>query len=296
METAVRIAGTLGLILLAAALGAAWRTCRLMTLRTAWWCALGATAVWAAVWTASELVQVLRGGWAGLAWYLAAVLMLTPSLAVLGARRPVAAVWPWFVLLPLVLVLSLPAVAVIRTNLGDDPATFETFELEAPAAAGFLLVLLMGAGNYAGTRWTVPVVLYAAACGLLVFERAGWLASGSAPQRATLCLGGSAAALWWAASRRRFARDGLDRLWADFRDTFGIVWARRAADRINEALLARELPLRMGIEGLYEFSTESVDEALIEESRAQAEQTLRWLLKRFVDPAWIAERSVHRDT
>ncbi|MEZ6148255.1 MAG: hypothetical protein R3B91_23050 [Planctomycetaceae bacterium] len=43
-----------------------------------------------------------------LMWYSVALLSLCPPIAVLGARRPGAAAWTWFVILPMLAVLGWP--------------------------------------------------------------------------------------------------------------------------------------------------------------------------------------------
>src|SRR5207248_1708172 len=70
----------------------------------------------------------------------------------------------------------------------------------------------------------------------------------------TLCL---VAAAWLAdrqvaggTARALGAGRPLDRVWRDFRDLFGIVWARRIQERFNDEARKQGLPLRLGIDGL----------------------------------------------
>jgi hypothetical protein len=90
------------------------------------------------------------------------------------------------------------------------------------------------------------------------------------------------------AARRSLPIDpGVDRLWSDFRNLFGIVWAHRLQERINAEAAREQWPVRLTPSGL-------VWQSEAESARAQAlprvEHILRWLLRRFVDDAWIAER------
>ena len=65
------------------------------------------------------------------------------SVACRGARSPVCRVWPVFVVLPLVAVLAVPVIATLWNHGGDVP-----LEIETPILIGFLLITVMGTGNY----------------------------------------------------------------------------------------------------------------------------------------------------
>jgi hypothetical protein len=252
-------------------------------------------------------------------------------VAVLGARRPGSRVWDLFIVGPLAVVLALPAVTAWNRNFEPAP-----LHLEVPMLAGYGLVMLMGAGNYLGTRFAIPALL-AAASGLLVplsMSSLRWLPE-RLPTRtvATLLLG---LAVWAAFVRmRRATRGGMclppspipmgdfglrraessrelpsglslrvedsraesrvravtsfDEPWSDFRDLYGIVWARRILDRINEVAIAENWPVRLELSGfvpLHPF----VPLSITPDQSRQIEHTLRWLLRRFVDPEWIDER------
>ena len=136
---------------------------RQTTLPTAAWCAIAGLGIA----TAAQSIELANpepvNGWVDLSWYFAAVVLLCPGIAVLGARRPGASAWAFFVLLPLVLVLMWPAVASFQVAR---PA--ELIEIEVPALVGFGLVLIMSGGNYFGTRYTLSTFFYAAAVVLLV--------------------------------------------------------------------------------------------------------------------------------
>ena len=262
----------------------------------AWCWAAGAVAAWCFVWW----LTIATGRWSGmaaqLAWYGVAVLMLCPAVAVLGARRPGTQSWTWFVVLPLLAVLSLPAVTALLLE-GGGATTQAAFRLEAPWALGFGLVLVMGAGNYVGTRMTLAALGYAAAELLLVapLTQAGadLLAPASGPWLASLALGvAGGVALLTGGVRRTGPRQPLDRLWQDFRNLYGVVWSRRLMDRTNEALAPRRLPARLEWSGVVWIGppSEPVDESALSAAREHASQTLRWLLKRFVDPSWIERR------
>src|SRR5262249_12434279 len=166
-------------------------------------------------------------GVAEIAWYVAAVLALPPPIAVLGARRPTSRVWTGFVLVPLVLVFTWP----ILTALHSGEAS-RTFNLEEPLLAGYVLVLIMGAGNYLALPYSLPALLWMVGLLAVVMPlcptTARWML-GTANGRfwGTICV---AAAGWiadrLAASGGRQAPGGRpapDRVWHDLRDLFAIV-------------------------------------------------------------------------
>jgi hypothetical protein len=297
VETAVTVLASVGLAAaVPAALAVARRAVRLTSLTSAWWWAVAAAAVWIAVWTRGW-DGAASHGWMELAWYFAAVGMLCPPVAVLGARRPGAAAWTWFVVLPLLVVLSLPAVTAVALGGGGGgggAGEVFTFHLEGPWAIGYGLVLVMGVGNYLGTRMTISALAYAAAAVLLVGPfvegLAEWFPSMDWSRRwAALCL--SLSASWMLVSMGSPGQmSPLERLWRDFRNLFGVVWSRRVMDRVNQALADRKLSARLEWSGLVWTGPRDRQAEEFQEAERHAEQTLRWLLKRFVSPEWIEAR------
>jgi hypothetical protein len=250
-------------------------------------------------------------------WYATALLTLCPAIAVLGARRPGAGVWNAFVILPLLAVLGWPLL-----TLGAGGAEIRTLRLETPQLIGFVLVLVMGAGNYMGTRFNLPAVAYVVALCLLVGSVSAVappLVQGSTAARllATICLGlavvgaravlrepeGTVADLFGPseapagvpAGQSDPTRDAtvssqsparFDLLWADYRDTFGIVWAKRFQERLNGIAAQQKWPARLSDAGI-EWEAGQDDREQVSE---RIDQTFRWLLRRFVDPPWIDAR------
>jgi hypothetical protein len=266
-------------------------------LESAWPCA---ATVWFAWLIVTGLTVTDRFGdssslhaWIDVLWYLAAILALTPPVAVLGARRPTARVWTAFVLIPLVLVFAWPVLPTLRSSGG-----LVAFTLETPLLVGFALVLVMGAGNYIGLRFSPSALLWIAGLLLVVLPlcpaTSGWVLQ-TEPGRTlgTLCLVAAA----WLADRQAaggtpivpVAGASLDCVWRDFRDLFGIVWARRIQERFNDEARQQGLPLRLGIDGL-EDAMGSSPAAFDRQSFAAAEASLRWLLQKFVDRDWIDRR------
>jgi hypothetical protein len=187
-------------------------------------------------------------------------------------------------------VLFLPAVTAWNRDLRPAP-----LHLEAPMLAGYGLVLVMGAGNYLGTRFAVSAFLIAVACLSVVWpmsvfaSRSPWPAS---TMRAAATIGLSVAtwlAAWQAGRRRRRRGHRLERVWGDFRDLFGVVWGRRMMDRLNDAAREEGWPVRLHFDGFAPVDPAKPVELSPEQS-ARVEHALRWLLRRFVDPEWIEER------
>ncbi len=291
------IAGCAGIVSLSPVLLRLRRGVRGTALESAWSCAALVWVFWlivAGLTVADRIGQPSSlHAWIDVLWYLAAILALTPPVAVLGARRPTARVWTAFVLIPLVLVFAWPVLAAVRSSGG-----LVAFTLETPLLVGFVLVLVMGAGNYLGLRYSPSALLWTAGLLLVVLPlcpaTAGWVLHVE-PGRGVgaLCL---AVAAWFAdrqaagsPARALGAGEPLDRVWRDFRDLFGIVWARRIQERFNDEARKQGLPLRLGIDGV-EDATGSSAAAFDRQSLAAAEASLCWLLQKFVDRDWIDQR------
>jgi|HubBroStandDraft_6_1064221.scaffolds.fasta_scaffold274919_2 hypothetical protein len=307
MEGALRLVASVAILSNVPLALAARITLRKTTLLGAWVWAAFALAVWTLTFFASEVLGWLSEGAADQAWLAAAVLLICPFVAVLGARRPGSRVWDVFIVAPLAVVLDLPAVTAWNRDFSPAP-----LHLEVPMLAGYGLVLLMGTGNYLGTRFVIPVLL-AAVAGLLVplsMSSLHWLPE-SFPTRAaaTLLL---AIAIWTAFLAMRKARRGsgglkpsripmregrvtavtpFDALWSDFRDLYGIVWARRVLDRVNVAATEQNWSVRLQLQG-FVATDPSHSLSLTNDQLRQIEHTLRWLLRRFADAEWIDARIV----
>lgn len=221
-------------------------------------------------------------------WFWSAVLILCPLIAVLGSRRPTSRVWTWFVIVPLLLVLGWPALTVLA-----ELPQLRPLRVELPPLLGFLLVLVMGAGNYLTTRFGGSSLLLMLATTLILLPFAT-IAEGRLPSASmlraigALLMGFSVLSGAFQAARPTVAANRFDRLWFDFRDLFGIVWATRVQERINQMASEQRWSCRLTVEG-FEWGGERSSEPG-SKSDEQIEHALRWLLRRFVDPPWIDER------
>ncbi len=245
-------------------------------------------AVWAAAGVLSAFVFPRHSEIQDQLWYWTAVVSVIPPIAVLGAKRPGSEAWNFFVLVPLVFVLGWPALTV-WTSDGPDALRVET-----PVLIGFVLVLVMGCGNYIATQLALPALLYALGV-VLVLAPCSTVSAGLGISFETFRISGTIsmllATLWSGLilTHRPAATWGPDRVWNDFRETFGIVWTKRALDRINIEFASREQwPAQLGPDGL-EWSSPPTEEQR-QQVEARLTYALHWLLRRFVDPEWIDRR------
>ncbi|MFV0444210.1 MAG: hypothetical protein ACK5Q5_11635 [Planctomycetaceae bacterium] len=285
------VSGLISLLFLAglSVLPSALQRLRPTTLVAAGRWSVAALAAWGWAWL-SDAWPVLRLGWhADLCWYLTAVLALCPPLAVLGAKRPGIRVWSWFVILPLLAVFVSPVVSPLLLSSTSDGARIPT-----PLLIGYAVVLLMGAGNYVGTRYALCAALFAVAvCSLL-----GPL-SDAAPemplsppqlrQLATACLSVALLGAGFQSIRPTAGGSRLDRLWLDYRDTFGIVWGRRLLERFNQRAAQENWSWRLADFGF--VATNGRRGVPSPDETANLEAAMRWFLRRFVDDNWYAART-----
>ena len=259
------------------------------TLITAWWLAMLAAVCGLIAWIELAVSGPFTDPQRQQLWYTAAVLGCCPWIAVLGARRPTSNVWVWFVVVPLVLVLEWPAIAQMMRHA-------RTLDLQWPALVGFLLVLIMGFGNYFATRFTFAAVLLATAIGFILWNQTSMKAD-AAPESSRLAWSVILTSAGILMLRRSLnlpdPRLGPDRIWDDFRDLFGIVWAKRVMERVNHSAEIEGWRCRLQIDRV-DWLDDSTGVQTAKLSRDETSdkllKNLRWLLKRFVDDEWLLHR------
>jgi len=221
-------------------------------------------------------------------WFWTGILVLCPLICALGAQRPASRVWVWFIVVPLVAVLGWPALTVISHWPELVP-----LRVQSPVLLSFCLVTLMGVGNYVGTRFTFPAVLAGMAVFFCLLPVTTLVELSPANRQFFRAAAGLLMGMAVLTAIRQGMREGseesrFDRLWFDFRDMFGIVWSLRIQDRLNQTAEKEGWRCRLGPEG-FEWDPRSLIHER-EETEARLEHTLRWLLRRFVDPEWIETR------
>ncbi|MCC7422490.1 MAG: hypothetical protein IT428_19595 [Planctomycetaceae bacterium] len=292
MNAILPILAAATLLAMMAAIGRARTALKGTTLTVAWLTLLASLGTIVAAWIVSMFDSVPEA-WRELLWYLAAISLLIPPVAVLGARRPGAHAWTWFVLLPLGLVLLWPAI-----NAWSEDGPPRGLLLEGPHILGFAVVLTMGAGNYFGTRHTLAAILYAIAAVALMLHFVEWtpLESTSARASATTLL---ALATYLTVRSRRATNQTAgpamplpdlthwESVWRDFRDSFGIVWAKRVMDRMNEAAKEERWLVRLDLDGFVAVDPPPEEPLAADRLPIQVEHWMRFLMRRFVDSGWI---------
>ena len=276
------------------------------TLVSAWVWSVVVLAAWTFSWFVDSIYSAISVQLADHLWYASAVVALCPPISVLGSRSPGSRVWNSFIMLPMLLTLGWPVIA-----LAFQGSELRGLHLETPQLVAFSLVLIMGVGNYFGTRYTIPAILYGGSILALVVSMTmvspQWLLDRSVTRFWCVAIISLAVCLAWK-STNISTRNRFDRVWFDFFDTFGIVWGRRIQDRVNFIAKKEGLPVQLELNGfVWDHSqirgTESENRkskpnhddpapALrdISEVESRMEHILRWLLRRFVEPPWIDQR------
>lgn len=280
MSLELKLIGAAATVVLLAAAASARRSLRNTSLINAWGWSLAACCVW----LAAAAVELARPESPSVqqAWYFASVVGLCPGIAVLGSRRPTVRVWNAFVILPLIAVLCWPLVLCWMPRGPVRPP------MEGPALAGFLFVGVMSFGNYIGTRHTLLTIALGVTNASAFF---GAVHPDSSSNRLVGGLVLAAALAMLTSFRRRRAsvtRGDWNAVWKDFRNLFGLVWAYRIAERVNHQAARDQWPIRLGQHGF--FAVENGMPAGAPADEPHVSHTMRWLLRRFVDEPWIAER------
>jgi hypothetical protein len=258
--------------------------------------ALGAAVVWAALAVGLGLLsQVLAwseplasgrpmaGHWV----YISALATLAALVSVLNARTPGGGAWALLMTL-LVLVFLIPWLE--GPGLARRAQGLERLRLDAPWTIFYWLLVIAGVTNFVPTRYGPAaawlgvgfLVEYLGLTNLQVRRQAGMLWS--------VFPWTLAAALWTADGRSRRvppARSGLEATWLWFRDHWGVVWALRVQERFNRSAETLRWPIRLGWYGVVPAPGVEAGEAPA--IPAAAEATFVSLLRRFADPARVAE-------
>jgi hypothetical protein len=268
------------------------------------WSQRGSTLVIPQAWTNFCFAVLTICMFVGLAWpnvsrtsdyrawaFVAACGTFCPFVAMVGAKRPQHTAWS-FVVVTLWGLLALPAAEVVFLQPG------QRFEINAFRSWFLVALLFAEAVNFLFTRfWFATLLLLLSQVVLLAPYlpiQVPSVAEIGELGRITIGFGSLAAAMVVAkiASGEvlRATQSRFDRLWFDFRDSFGLFWALRLMERVNDTAKQAGWDFDLGWGG---FRTKQ-DFAPLGELPAEIEQPLRntlaGLLRRFVSDEWIAER------
>jgi hypothetical protein len=256
------------------------------TLTSAWWWAvtatLGVAAAEAAIAAGGDGLGTGRSESLRL---IAAPLAFCPALAVLGAKRPQHRAWQ-FIVLSLWCVLALPGLEHLALRRGG------SIEIHGVRTAFVMALIAVGVLNWLPTRRWLAAISIAAGQALLYAEHlplGQW--SFAARWPGVLFILGTMVLEFQEWTQRRDATFGWDRVWLDFRDDFGALWAVRVGERVNAAAAMHHWPVRLRWDGLHRQSNAPERDSLPESDYADALDTaLDNLLRRFVSQQWIANR------
>jgi hypothetical protein len=219
------------------------------------------------------------------AWF-AATMLLTPLVTVPGARRPGISAWHCFVVLPLVVVLQLPALSQLHGSHWRS-----AIEVSAPAALGIVVVLLMSAGALLGTRSSLFAIVYAAGIGLLLIPRATNSSILAAVSQSASILILAAILIFRRNLLRQTARlrvasttSQRSRIVLElFNSLYGISWSHRICDRINQFGRREKWTVQLTATG---FERPNGSEPTEEELHKPLASFI-WVLSRFIDEGWL---------
>jgi hypothetical protein len=259
-------------------------TIRQTTLVSPWlwaWAALGA-------WSSVEFVAALLGErgatWLAPARLAAIALSFCPAVSLIGSKRPQHAGWN-FVVLSLWAIVALPAAENFFLHPGE--------KLALGDARGWFLwiLLLLGPINFVPTRFWLASLLIAAGQLLAASRYLALLQRPLVPHAElpglALCGCGLLAA---AMASRRVAKGAMpyDRLWLDFRDSFGLLWALRVQERLNASAQQYGWNIELTWSGFRQplrSETPATDS-----NEPVLRTTFTGLLRRFSSHDWIAAR------
>lgn len=208
-----------------------------------------------------------------------------PVISVLGSKRPQHRAWN-FVVGSLWGIVSLPALEALLLQPGQ--------RLVLGDARGLFLALLvvLTAVNYLPTRLGPAAVLLAVGQTMALAPYWPWCMVEWEIPGSVGGLGVAAVALSmaWGLARRRRHVALWDRLWLDFRDTFGLFWGLRVMERLNATSDQLGWEIALAWSGFRHRRSGEPLTGLSAEQAQALRQALGGLLRRFVSGAWLEER------
>lgn len=221
--------------------------------------------------------------------FAAHALVFCPFMSLLGARRPQNKMWE-FIVFSLWLILILPAFETMLLHPGQLPDT-------QGIRAWFMLILIgVSALNIVLSRFWISGILIGASQFLLVNPNLpNWThLNYSHAMEAGLSLAIVSfliAFIQPKPDRSRIREE--DRVWLDYRDMFGGMWALRIKERINQSAVMYDWDLRLTWAGFVTADGLELPEELPEGTQQVLHQHFYNLMRKFVARDWINIRLKH---
>jgi hypothetical protein len=223
-------------------------------------------------------------------WLVVATLSCCPTVSLLGAKRPQNRPWQ-LIVFSLWGILALPAVQNLILHPSDPPSVHVLWRWF------YVALIFIGPFNYLATLFAPAGILAAIGQAMLLWQFLPGVAAetSEAPTLGILVTAGSilCAAVLGSRRRRRLTRhgkaEGWNRVWLDFRDSYGVIWGVRVMERIESLLQSSNSPA--WLEWWSGFEAPSVTSDLeLRQAITANEPGLRNLLRRFVSNDWIGLR------
>ncbi len=218
--------------------------------------------------------------------FAAHALVFCPFMSLLGARRPQNRMWE-FIVFSLWLVLVLPALETVLLHPGQLADT-------QGIRAWFMLTLIgVSALNIVLSRFWISGILVGVAQFLLVNPHLpSWtqLDYSWTMEAGLSCAVASLLVAFLLPKPDRTALREEDRVWLDYRDLFGGMWALRIKERINASATLYDWDLRLTWSGFVSADGSPLPEKLPEKTEQILHQHFYNLMRKFVTPQWIDQR------
>jgi hypothetical protein len=256
------------------------------TLVSAWWWSWGALL-------AVTLVELLAARislgsppfWLSGLRLIAGGLTLCPALSLMGAKRPQDRAWNW-------VVLALWGLLILPVAVSWYRPTATPLAAYGPLAYFLWVLIALGFVNLIATRFWLVALLLATGQVAYLASHLPFAPAPSAwgPAIGNVCLAGSLPLAALLSRRESPAAIPLDRAWLDFRDTFGLFWSLRLQERVNDAAMKLDWPVRLTWFGFVAASDGRPMTNWPSDLQRAVRQTLQGLLRRFVSPRWLSAR------
>ena len=255
------------------------------TLTATWYWALLSFVTAAALDLAATWQFLTDGATLAALRYAARVLLLCPTVSLIGAKRPQDGPWN-FVVLSLWGILALPSAEALFLNPG------QPLEIQAFRSWFLLALILVTLANTLPTRHALAALLVVLGQTMLLAEYLPVTLAVS-PVNASIAgfgLLAAAAGLFAIHPLLKKFPTSLDQLWLDFRDLFGLFWGLRVQERLNAAARQYQWPVVLTWSGWTTADGQRLTAELPADQQQANVTTFRGLLRRFVSNAWIDTR------